>query len=71
MRAIMTDHMNSFWHVVLGALAVYIPILIPGFIAYQMYFYDKNSFIDLSEFGLGFLITMLAVQGRMLRNPTQ
>lgn len=54
MRYVLTDKWNSFWHVMFGALTVYIPFILPAFVIYQLEYYDMNSLIDLCEYGLGF-----------------
>jgi hypothetical protein len=53
-RAIFTDGWNSFWHVFFGIVSIRFNIIIPIFIIYQLiHLYDKNLFIDISEFFIG------------------
>lgn len=53
MRKLFSDGWNSFWHVVLGALAMEEPLIVPFFVGYQMVAFDDNTVADLTEFGLG------------------
>jgi hypothetical protein len=53
-RDVFTDGWNSFWHVFFGILSIRFNIIIPIFIIYQLiHIYDKNLFIDISEFFIG------------------
>jgi hypothetical protein len=56
-RNLFTDGWNSFWHFALGYLSDENPIIIPIFIIYQLKDLDKdeNTWIDIAEFGLGYL----------------
>jgi hypothetical protein len=57
-RGIFTDGLNSFWHFVIGMLAVKYPIFVSLFIFYQILDrHDINICIDILEFILGFTIT--------------
>ena len=57
MRALFTDGWNSFWHFFFGILANFYWIMIPGFMGYQLADpYEKNLFIDVSEFAIGFML---------------
>jgi hypothetical protein len=59
MRYLFTDGLNSFLHFILGIVSYKIPIIIPGFLAYQYILkYDDNSGIDTLEFGVGFMLYM-------------
>jgi hypothetical protein len=53
-RAFFTDGWNSFWHVFFGIVSIRFNIIMPIFIIYQLiHLYDKNLFIDISEFFIG------------------
>ena len=55
-RELFTDGWNSFWHVIFGALSIRFFFIIPIFVIYQLIHYqDKNLFIDLTEFFIGFI----------------
>lgn len=57
MRHIGVDGWNSFWHIVLGIVAVKINLLIPLFILYQLLdIYGKNTMVDILEFFIGLLL---------------
>ena len=57
-RPLFTDGFNSFWHVVFGILAVQFKIIIPLFVGYQFLdIYEKNVWIDIGEFTIGFCAT--------------
>ena len=54
MRPPFTDGWNSFWHLVLGMLAVELPWTAIVFLLYQFVFkYDANVPIDTFEYGTG------------------
>jgi len=54
-RELFTDGRNSLWHVFFGILSFRFVIIIPVFVIYQLIDYqDKNLFIDLAEFFIGF-----------------
>jgi hypothetical protein len=54
-RPLFTDGWNSFWHVFLGILSIRFLVIIPIFVIYQFIdFYDKNLFVDIAEFFIGF-----------------
>ena len=54
-RPLFTDGWNSFWHFFFGVIAVHFWIVIPLFVAYQCQdIYEKNFYIDLGEFALGY-----------------
>lgn len=56
-----TDNHNSLWHGILGALALYFPILFPIMIVYQFFqFYDHNIVCDIFEFVIGFALAIAA-----------
>jgi hypothetical protein len=56
-RELFTDGWNSFWHVFLGVLSLRFLVIIPIFIIYQLIdFYDKNLFVDIAEFLIGFFL---------------
>lgn len=55
-RELFTDGWNSLWHVIFGALSIRFLFIIPIFVIYQLIHYqDKNLFIDLIEFFIGFI----------------
>jgi hypothetical protein len=59
-RPLFTDGFNSFWHVVFGILATEFKIIIPLFVAYQFLdIYEKNVWIDIGEFTIGFVATYI------------
>ena len=60
-RLPFTDGFNSLSHFVFGVLAFYWYIIIPIFIIYQLkdIWTDKNVFIDILEFILGFITIYL------------
>ena len=61
-RELFTDGWNSFWHVFFGILSIRFSIIIPIFVIYQLLdIYDKNLFIDLTEFFIGFCCIILLV----------
>lgn len=54
-RPLFTDGFNSFWHFVFGVLSVRFLIIVPLFLAYQLSdIYEKNVWIDIGEFVIGF-----------------
>jgi hypothetical protein len=54
-RPLFTDGWNSFWHFTFGVMAVRYLLIIPLFVAYQFIdIYEKNVWIDIGEFGIGF-----------------
>lgn len=59
MRYIFTDKWNSFWHLVFGLISIWIPMIVPVFVYYQLFKYDENSLIDLGEFGIGYISSFL------------
>ena len=61
-RPLFSDGWNSFWHVVFGILSIRFIIIVPIFIIYQLLdFYDKNLFVDLTEFFIGFFGILFVV----------
>jgi hypothetical protein len=61
-RPIFSDGWNSFWHVVFGMLSIRFIIIVPIFVIYQLLdFYDKNLFVDLIEFFIGFFGILFVV----------
>ena len=59
-RELFTDGFNSFWHFVFGVFAFYFGWLVLLFFAYQLKDpYEKNVFIDLTEFLLGYLAILM------------
>ena len=59
-RKLFTDGSNSFWHFFFGVLSYYYKWIIPLFVLYQLMNYrDKNLFIDLLEFFIGFIFILL------------
>ena len=68
MRKLFADRYNSFFHFLFGILSYKIFIIIPLFLMYQsiesIYLYylgkkDVNLLIDLSEFFIGYFITLI------------
>ena len=63
MRLILTDGLNSTWHVLFGMMGYYNNIFSILFVLYQIITetpqIDNNMPIDLSEFILGYLIIYL------------
>jgi hypothetical protein len=58
MRPLFTDGWNSMWHFIFGVLAIYVPLIIPVFVLYQVIdWYDENMMIDLLEFFIGYVIS--------------
>jgi hypothetical protein len=56
MRPLFTDKWNSFWHFFFGVIAVKFWLIIPLFLIYELKdIHDKNLYIDLSEFAIGYL----------------
>jgi hypothetical protein len=54
-RELFTDGWNSFWHLFFGVLSGRFLVILPIFVIYQLFnFHDKNLYIDLSEFFIGF-----------------
>ena len=61
-RQLFTDGWNSLWHVLLGILSIRFLVIVPIFVIYQlMDFYDKNFFVDIAEFFIGFFGIILFV----------
>ena len=61
-RFIFTDGFNSLSHFIFGILAVYLYIIIPIFLIYQFRdMTDKNVFIDVLEFCLGYLTAIIFI----------
>ena len=61
-RKLFTDGWNSFWHLFFGIIAVRFSLLIPIFVAYQLFDYkDVNLLIDIAEFIIGFIIGILSL----------
>jgi hypothetical protein len=61
-RELFTDGWNSFWHVFLGILSIRFLVIVPIFVIYQLiHFYDKNLFVDIAEFFIGFFCINLLV----------
>jgi len=59
-RPLFKDGWNSVFHILFGVLAAYYSIIIPLFIAYQLLtIYDKNTWIDITEFFIGYICTLL------------
>jgi hypothetical protein len=55
-RGFFTDSWNSVWHFYFGILASQYIFIIPLFIIYELIdIYDKNIFIDIGEFIIGYL----------------
>ncbi len=63
MRLPFTDGFNSFFHVVFGIIAVKFWILWPGFVAYQLWYFDMNSGIDILEFAVGYAAAVYLLRG--------
>ena len=64
MRRLFTDGWNSFWHFLFGKVGVYSNIVTIIFIMYQLKDpYDKNLVIDLTEFALGYLVSLISLYG--------
>ena len=59
MRYIFTDKWNSFWHALFGFISLYFPIIIPLFLLYQFSEGGKNLPIDITEFVIGLLLSLL------------
>jgi hypothetical protein len=58
-RPLFTDGWNSFWHFIFGLLSVYCIFIMPIFVIYQLLdTTDKNMFVDLIEFFIGFAISI-------------
>jgi len=56
-RPLFTDGWNSAWHFFFGLLAIEYGYIIPLFIIYEFIsLYDKNLFIDIGEFFIGYLV---------------
>ena len=57
-RALFSDGWNSIWHFTFGFLSPSYPFILPVFIFYELKDIekDKNTFIDITEFGLGYLV---------------
>ena len=61
-RKLFTDGWNSFWHVFFGILSIRFSIIIPIFVIYQLIDWnDKNLFIDITEFFIGFFGSILCI----------
>jgi hypothetical protein len=59
-RELFSDGLNSFWHVFFGLLSIRFLVIIPIFVIYQLInIYDKNLFVDLAEFFIGFFSIIL------------
>jgi hypothetical protein len=67
MRYLFTDGFNSIWHVVFGCMAVYIPLLIPLFLIYQIRQGKPNDFIDVCEFAIGYCLLKLGLNVRPIK----
>jgi hypothetical protein len=62
MRPLFTDGFNSMWHLVFGLLAYRYGIITPIFLLYQFVLkYDHNSWIDVGEFVIGYLVAFFLV----------
>lgn len=73
-RQLFTDGWNSFWHFVFGFIALYNIVISVLFILYQLYDYnDKNLFVDLFEFLIGYTVAVVSyvlILGGNRRFPT-
>jgi hypothetical protein len=62
-RPFFTDGWNSAWHFFFGLLSIEYTYIIPLFVIYQLLdIYDRNMFIDMTEFFIGYL-TAIFVRG--------
>jgi hypothetical protein len=58
-RPLFTDGWNSLWHFIFGMLSVYFIFIMPIFVIYQLLdTTDKNMFVDLIEFFIGFTVSI-------------
>jgi hypothetical protein len=65
MRAPFTDRWNSIAHLFLGLVSPFFWPLIPVFVLYQYQFgQERNRYIDLLEFFIGWSITVAAMETR-------
>lgn len=66
MRRLFTDGWNSFWHFFFGIVGVYSNLVTILFVMYQLKDpYEKNVVIDLTEFALGYLVSLMSFNGRL------
>ena len=60
MRYLFTDGTNSAWQCIFGFFAVLFWWISPLYVAYQLWHpYDKNIFVDFSEFIIGYVVGYL------------
>ena len=58
-RPLFTDGWNSFWHFIFGILSVHFVYIMPFFVIYQLIdINDKNLFVDLIEYIIGFIASL-------------
>ena len=62
MRDFFTDKFNSMWHFILGILAAFCSLILPLFVIYQYATFNENVRVDLSEFFLGFIVSILFIK---------
>ena len=61
-RSLFTDGINSMWHVIFGIVGVYFWPIVVVFILYQLKDpYEENIIIDLLEFMIGYMMTIVIV----------
>lgn len=54
-RPLFTDGWNSIFHILFGILGAHFSIILPLFVGYQlMDIYDKNTWVDIGEFFIGY-----------------
>ncbi len=59
-RSLFTDGWNSFWHFFFGMITFKYLWIAPLFIIYQLYdIYDKNLFVDITEYLIGYLFILI------------
>jgi len=62
MRDFFTDKFNSVSHFILGILAAFCSLILPLFVIYQYVTFNENVRVDLSEFFLGFIVSILFIK---------
>lgn len=59
-RKMFTDGMNSLAHFSFGGLSTRYPFVLPAFVLYQLAEGGVNTFVDISEFMMGYIVFILA-----------
>lgn len=58
-RQLFSDGVNSLAHFSFGIISYLYPIVVPTFLLYQVATPDENTGVDIVEYGLGLLSTVI------------